>query len=77
MVILKGIVIPAAWDLDGNIVQFAIATGDEQEYLIESNRKIAQLKNLLRKEVVVSGSLGDKMECKTIKVASISQEKTT
>lgn len=76
MVILKGIVIPTAWDLDGNIVQFAIATGDEKEYLVENNCKIEQLKNLLRQEVVVSGSIGDKKECKTIKVASISQEKS-
>jgi hypothetical protein len=76
MVILKGIVVPAAWDLDGNIVQLAIATGDEQEYLIENNRKIGQLKTLLRQEVVVRGSLGEKKQYKTIKVASISQEKT-
>jgi len=75
MVILKGIVIPAAWDLEGNIVQLAIATGDEKEYLVENTRKISQLKTLLRQEVVVSGSLGDKKDCKTIKVASISQEK--
>ena len=77
MVILKGIVVPAAWDLDGNVVELAIATGDEQEYLVENNRKIGQLKTLLRQEVVVRGSLGEKQQYKTIKVASISQEKTT
>ena len=48
MDIVKGIVIPAGWDLNGNIVKLAIATGDEQEYLIENHRKIAKLKTLLR-----------------------------
>ena len=73
---IKGIVIPVGWDLNGNIVKLAIATGDEQEYLIENQLKIAQLKTLLRQEVVVSGSIRDKKEYKAIKVASICQEKT-
>lgn len=75
MDIVKGIVIPAGWDLNGNIVKLAIATGDEQEYLIENHRKIAKLKTLLRQEVVVSGSIRDKKKYKAIKVASIRQEK--
>ena len=75
MVILKGIVIPAAWDLNGNIVKLAIATGDEQEYLIENHRKIAQLRALLRQEVVVSGSVRDKKAYKAIKVTSIHRDK--
>jgi len=45
MDIVRGIVIPAGWELNGNIVKLAIATGDEQEYLIENHRKIAKLKN--------------------------------
>ena len=76
MDILKGIVIPAGWDLNGNIVKLAIATGDEQEYLIENQRIMEQLKTLLRQEVVVIGSIRDKKQYKAIKVASIRQEKT-
>ncbi len=76
MDILKGIVIPAGWDLNGNIVKLAIATGDEQEYLVENHRIMEQLKTLLRQEVVVIGSIRDKKEYKAIKVASIRQEKT-
>ncbi|MEE4607198.1 MAG: hypothetical protein V2J65_38410 [Desulfobacteraceae bacterium] len=76
MDLVKGIVIPAGWDLHGNIVKLAIATGDEQEYLIENHHKIEKLKNLLRQEVVVSGLIRDMKEYKTIKVASIRQKET-
>jgi hypothetical protein len=76
MDIVKGIVIPAGWDLHGNIVKVAIATGDEQEYLIENHRKIEKLKTLLRQEVVVSGLIINKKEYKAINVASIRQKKT-
>jgi len=76
MDIVRGIVIPAGWDLNGNIVKLAIATDDEQEYLIENHRKIAKLKTLLRQEVVVSGSIRDKENYKAIQVASIHQKKT-
>jgi hypothetical protein len=76
MDILKGIVIPAGWDLNGNIVKLAIATDDEQEYLIENHGNVAKLKTLLRQEVVVSGSIRNKKNYKAIKVVSISQEKT-
>ena len=76
MDIVWGIVIPAGWDLNGNIVKLAIATGDEQECLIENHRKIVKLKTLLRQEVVVSGSIRDKKDYKAIKVASIRQKET-
>ena len=76
MDLVKGILIPAGWDLHGNIVKLAIATGDEQEYLIENHHKIEKLKNLLRQEVVVSGLIRDMKEYKTIKVASIRQKET-
>ena len=74
MDILKGIVIPAGWDMYGNIVRLAIATGDEQEYLIEDHFEMEQLKSLLRKEVVVSGYISHKKEYKAIQVAAIRQE---
>lgn len=75
MVILKGIVIPAGWDPNGNIVKLAIATGDEQEYLIENHQKIEHLKTLLRQEVVVSGFIRSEKEYKAIKVATIRRER--
>ncbi len=76
MDIVRGIVIPAGWDLNGNIVKLSIASSDEQEYLIENHHKIPKLKTLLRQEVVASGSIKDKKNYKTINVAAIHQEKT-
>ena len=75
MDIVRGIVIPAGWDLNGDIVKLSIASSDEQEYLIENHHKIAKLKTLLRQEVVANGSIRDKKNYKSIKVASIRQKK--
>ncbi len=68
---IKGIVVPACWDGNGNVISLAIATCDEQEYLIENHRQIANLPNLLRQEVVVVGSIQRREEHKTIKVSEI------
>ena len=57
MASIKGIVIPAAWDQNGKIISLAIATDDEQEYLIETRQIFTKLKSLLREEVVVTLSL--------------------
>jgi len=68
---IKGIVVPADWDGNGNVISLAIATGDEQEYLIENYRQIANLWALLRQEVVAVGSIKCCKEHKTIKVVEI------
>jgi hypothetical protein len=68
---IKGIVVPADWDGNGNVISLAIATGDEQEYLIENYRQIANLWTLLRQEVVALGSIKCCKEHKIIKVAEI------
>lgn len=71
MEIIKGLVVPTDWDSDGNVTSLAIATGDEQEYLIENHRQVANLWNLLRQEVVALGSIKCRKEHKIIKVAKI------
>lgn len=68
---IEGIIIPAAWDSDGNITSLAIATGDEQEYLIEDNQQIVDLWSLLRQQVVAVGSIKYCRERKTISVTKI------
>ena len=68
---IEGIIIPAAWDSDGNITSLAIATGDEQEYLIENHQQIAKLWALLRQEVIVQGSIECRKENKIINVSEI------
>ncbi len=68
---IKGIVVPADWDGNGNVISLAIAACDEQEYLIENHQKIANLWNLLRQEVVAVGSIKCGKENKVICVSEI------
>ena len=70
MVCIKGIVIPAAWDQDGNIISLAIATDDEEEYLIDTHQRITKLISLLRQEVVVNGTIKQTGKNKIIRVES-------
>jgi hypothetical protein len=71
---IKGIVIPSGWDSNGNIISLSIATGDEKEYIVENHQQISNLKDLLRQEVVVKGSIRDGQGYKMIKVANIRSE---
>ena len=68
---IKGIVIPSDWDSNGNVISMAIATRDEEEYIIENHQKLSNLKQLLRKEVVVNGSIKYRNNYKIINVKSI------
>ena len=68
---IKGIVIPSDWDSNGNVISMAIATRDEEEYIIENHQKLSNLKQLLRKEVVVNGSIKCRNNYKIINVKSI------
>jgi hypothetical protein len=70
MACIKGIVIPAAWDQDGNIISLAIATNDEQEYLIDNRQTITNLKSLLRQEVEVQGTIEQTGKNKIIRLVS-------
>jgi hypothetical protein len=55
MINVKGIIIPVNWDKKGNVVSVAIATDDENEYLVEDQSLAAKLKGQLRQVVEVSG----------------------
>jgi hypothetical protein len=70
MICIKGIVIPAAWDQEGNIISLAIATNDEQEYLIDNRQRITNLISLLRQEVEVEGIIEQTEKNKIIRLAS-------
>ena len=55
MINVKGILIPVNWDKKGNVVSVAIATDDENEYLLEDEELSVKLKGQLRQVVEVSG----------------------
>lgn len=73
MACIKGIVIPAAWDQNGKIISLAIATDDEQEYLIDTRQTVTKLISLLRQEVVITGTIRQTEKNKIIEVTSCSR----
>jgi hypothetical protein len=63
---IRGIVIPAAWDEKGNVISVAIATYDEEKYLVADNITGRRLMSLLKKNVTVDGVVEDEDTVKTI-----------
>ena len=56
---LTGIVIPADWNDDQEVVAVALATPDEKEYRIDVNRKGRELLDHLQHQVEVTGPLSE------------------
>jgi hypothetical protein len=77
MICIEGIIIPAGWDKNGNVVNLAIATREEEEYLISDQDQVNRLKPLLRQEVEIRGTLQTKKGIKFIKVKNFSKLETT
>ncbi|MGD8209273.1 MAG: hypothetical protein PVH37_17565 [Desulfobacterales bacterium] len=73
MVCLRGIVVPAAWDQNGKIISVAIATDDENEYLVETQQTAARLMSLLRQEVEVTGTIIQTKKNDIIRITSYSR----
>lgn len=68
---VRGIVIPADWDEEGNMIAVAISGSDEQEYLIEKDAKGKQLLELIRHEIEIDGLVSKAIKGrKAIKVKS-------
>ena len=75
MICLEGIILPASWDNKGNVVELAIATRDEAEYLITDKDQVARLKPLLRQEVEIKGTLQTQEGKRVIRVKKFSKLK--
>jgi hypothetical protein len=54
---LWGILLPADWNDDGQVTAMILATSDEAEFPIKSDKSPAQLKRYFRKKVIVDGEL--------------------
>ena len=74
MISIEGIIIPSRWDKQGNIVELAIATRNEEEYLVADENQVTSLKPLLRKEAQVRGTLQIKDGKKVINVTEFRQK---
>lgn len=68
MSIIRGVVLPMDWDDQGNVVRIAISSHDEMEYMVEKDDKGRELLAFIRKEVEVSGEVGEKNQKKVIRV---------
>jgi hypothetical protein len=75
MICIEGLIIPASWDNKGNVIDLAIATRDEEEYLITDKDQVARLKLLLRQEVAIKGILLTKEGKRIIQVKGFSKLK--
>lgn len=76
MICIEGLIIPASWDKKGNVVDLAIATRDEEEYLITDKDQVARLKQLLRQEVEIKGILRTEQGKRIIQVKRFSRLET-
>lgn len=72
---VEGLIIPASWDSKGNIIDLAIATRNEEEYLITDKDQVTRLKPLLRQEVEIRGILQTREGRRMIKVKRFSKLK--
>jgi hypothetical protein len=52
---IRGVVIPTAWDDQGNVTRIAISSHDENEYQVDPKGKGPELLLHIRKEVEVAG----------------------
>ncbi len=70
---IKGIIIPAGWDADGNATKAALSAFNEEEYLIEENGEGIRLLSLMQKVVEVSGVMRQEAGNKILKVEKFQQ----
>jgi hypothetical protein len=54
---ITGIVLPAEWDDDNNVIRVAIETEDYDEYLVENNEKGKELLALIDFKVEATGTV--------------------
>ena len=54
---LRGLLVPTHWDEQGHAVGFALSGFDEQVYQLDDPQGLRELKELLRKVVLVRGTL--------------------
>lgn len=70
---IKGILVPAEWDEEGNIIGLSIMTVDEKEYVVEEKTNGRGLFDLVRHEVELRGLAREEDGRKAILVESCRQ----
>ncbi len=65
---IHGVIIPTAWDEQGNVTGIAISSHDENEYLVDPKGKGPELLLHIRKEVEAAGVVREEEGKKIIRI---------
>ena len=65
---VQGIIVPARWDKKGDVVAVAVATMDEQEFMVEVDAVGRNLLSHIHQEAVLRGSVKRKQKKSILKV---------
>lgn len=65
---IRGVVIPTAWDEQGNVTGIAISSHDENEYQVDSKGKGPELLQHIRKEVEAAGIVREEEGKKIVRI---------
>ncbi len=65
---IRGILIPVAWDEEGNVRKVAVFAPHEEEYSVEENREVDGIRSLLHQEIEVTGRVREEAGEKIITV---------
>jgi hypothetical protein len=65
---IRGVVIPTAWDDQGNVTGIAISSHDENEYQVDPKGKGSELLLHIRKEVDATGVVREEEGKKMVRI---------
>ena len=65
---IRGVVIPTAWDDQGNVTGIAISSHDENEYQVDPKGKGPELLSHIRKEVEAAGVVREEEGKKIVRI---------
>lgn len=65
---IRGVIVPTAWDDQGNVTGIAISSHDENEYQVDPKGKGSELLPHIRKEVDAAGVVREEEGKKIVRV---------
>lgn len=75
LVRIKGIIIPADWDAEGNVTKATISAFNEEEYFVDEDKKGKEMLGLMQQEVEVLGTVREDGGITVITVEEFRQSK--
>ena len=75
LVRIKGIIIPADWDAEGNVTRATISAFNEEEYFVDEDKRGKEILGLMQQEVEVLGTVREEAGTNVITVEEFQQSK--